>query len=167
MNKEEMIEFLNDRINKIEFVDEKLTPVAWKNVKSFEKIRDFILSGSGQQEKFSQLNEMMLMQSELNNAITDWSAQDWQTMFDKTCIAIQHEVCEAQQETNWKYWTFNHNKPDLPKLKEELADILHFFFNLCLLAGMSGDDIEYEYKRKNAINHQRVLNGYVKDSSKK
>lgn len=74
-------------------------------------------------------------------------------------LALENELHEALRETPWKPWkkqqTLNNDN-----LKKELIDALHFFVNLCLLAGMTADDVFNEYTNKNKENHKRQEEDY-------
>lgn len=49
---------------------------------------------------------------------------------------------------------------DLPKYKEELADALHLFIELCIVSGLTMDEIYEAYMEKGLVNVERIKNGY-------
>jgi len=70
--------------------------------------------------------------------------------------ALLHEVCELDDELNWKPWK---NPQDLDQNRDrrldEMADILHFFLQLALDQGFSADDLFAAYQRKHEENRRR------------
>lgn len=49
---------------------------------------------------------------------------------------------------------------DAVHYREELGDAFAFFVEICLLSGISSDDLYSEYQQKNQIVRQRLQNGY-------
>jgi dimeric dUTPase (all-alpha-NTP-PPase superfamily) len=74
-------------------------------------------------------------------------------------LALLDEVHEALSETGWKPWASS-NHIDKEAFTGELVDILHFFSNLCVLAGVNGTDLANGYAAKRAKNLQRQQEGY-------
>jgi dimeric dUTPase (all-alpha-NTP-PPase superfamily) len=74
-------------------------------------------------------------------------------------LAAVDELMEALRETPWKPWkkqqAFNKDE-----YKKELVDLLHFFVNLCLAAGMTADELFNKYCEKNGVNFKRQEDGY-------
>ena len=70
--------------------------------------------------------------------------------------ALLHEVCELDDELNWKPWK---NPRDLAenssRRMDEMADILHFFLQLALDQGFSADELFAAYARKHQENRRR------------
>lgn len=70
--------------------------------------------------------------------------------------ALIHEICEIDDELNWKPWK---NPQDLAENRgrrlDEMADVLHFFLQLALDQGFSADDIFAAYLDKHAENQRR------------
>ena len=54
----------------------------------------------------------------------------------------------------------DHTDVDFGHFKEELGDALAFFMELCIMAGISADELYEEYCRKNQIVKQRAQEGY-------
>lgn len=74
-------------------------------------------------------------------------------------LACISELMECLKETPWKPWKkqqFNNTQ----KFKEELADVFHFFINLCLAANLNPQELFGLYMQKNKINFQRQLKNY-------
>lgn len=74
-------------------------------------------------------------------------------------IALVDELHEALAEIGWKPWAssrhFNHDA-----VKGELVDAFHFFMNLCLVSGVSAQDLINGYIDKSAKNIKRQEDGY-------
>jgi hypothetical protein len=70
--------------------------------------------------------------------------------------ALLHEVCELDDELNWKPWK---NPQDLAQNRErrlaEMADILHFYLQLALDQDFSADELIAAYRRKHDENRRR------------
>lgn len=43
---------------------------------------------------------------------------------------------------------------------EELVDVLHFFFELCIVSGVTDDELYDAYIEKGLINEKRINSGY-------
>lgn len=74
-------------------------------------------------------------------------------------LAAMVELGEALQLTPWKPW----KKPELvdfPKLKEELADVMHFYVELCIIIGFDAGDMYQAYMSKAKVNEQRTMGDY-------
>lgn len=74
--------------------------------------------------------------------------------------ALEDEIHEATAETGWKPWAssrhINHEQ-----YKNELVDALHFFVNLCLVGGITADELFIGYLAKRNKNERRQLEGYT------
>ena len=104
------------------------------------------------------LDEIFKKQEELNSHISEkrhfddnW---DFQTAIEKHAIALNCEMTEVMEETNYKWWK-NNKKIDMSKVKEELIDVLHFYISMCLDAGMTSDELFDIYMGKNDENYKR------------
>lgn len=74
-------------------------------------------------------------------------------------LALEDELHEALAETGWKPWaTSRHINTD--KFHGELVDAFHFFMNLCLVSGLTADQLLERYFEKRAINAKRQARGY-------
>jgi dimeric dUTPase (all-alpha-NTP-PPase superfamily) len=74
-------------------------------------------------------------------------------------LALISEANETLNETPWKPWKKKQifNKDNYIN---ELADILHFFINLCIAKNISSEDIFIKFLEKNKENIERINNGY-------
>lgn len=80
-------------------------------------------------------------------------------------VALIDELHEALAEIGWKPWaTSNHFNQEA--VKGELVDAFHFFMNLCLVSGVSAQDLIDGYTSKSAKNIQRQADGYDGVSTK-
>ena len=70
------------------------------------------------------------------------------------------EIVEATECLKNKPWKQTHMHTDVEHMKEEIADALHFFIELCLLCGMSAEDLYSYYLKKNGVNGFRIRSNY-------
>lgn len=85
--------------------------------------------------------------------------------FAHMVLAATDELHEALNETSWKSWAKAEYFND-EKVKSELVDVFHFFMNLCIVAGLTPDELFKSYREKREINVQRQKNGYDGVSTK-
>ncbi|MBN2042953.1 MAG: dUTPase [Candidatus Aenigmarchaeota archaeon] len=86
----------------------------------------------------------------------EFSDKEW---IDRITTAIIEEAMEIKEHSNWKWW----KKPKdftREELKEELADLLHFWLSLCLKLGFTPEEMFEKYMEKNRKNAERQDNGY-------
>jgi dimeric dUTPase (all-alpha-NTP-PPase superfamily) len=74
-------------------------------------------------------------------------------------LATIDELMEVLRETPWKPWK-KQQSWNIHKIREELIDVLHFFVNLCLAAGIGSNQLHKMYLDKNKINNKRQDEGY-------
>lgn len=81
----------------------------------------------------TKLGTMLQLQTEMNR----WVHEDWANQGFEWYRAIWIEAGEMLEHYGWKWW--KHQKPDLPQVKLEVIDIVHFMLSqeLC-----SGDDFD-------------------------
>jgi len=68
---------------------------------------------------------------------------------------VTEELAEAMNELKNRPWKQRTYPVDLDAFYEELVDALHFFVELCILAGLSSQDLFDRYMGKAAVNTQR------------
>lgn len=73
------------------------------------------------------------------------------------CIA---EIFEAMECLRNKAWKQSEVVTDTEHLKEEIADALHFFIELCTHLDMSAEDLYKYYFKKNHVNQWRIGSNY-------
>lgn len=83
-------------------------------------------------------------------------------------LAIMLEIAEAIEKTAWKPWLTEIPPDPLPHdaFKKEMVDVLHFMVNLCILAGITPDELYQGYRVKNLINIERQNGVYDGRSTK-
>lgn len=80
-------------------------------------------------------------------------------------VALVDELHEALAEIGWKPWASSiHFNKDA--VRGELVDAFHFFMNLCLVSGVSAQDLIDGYIAKSAQNIKRQVDGYDGVSTK-
>lgn len=103
------------------------------------------------------LDEIFKLQKDLDDFITERrdlhgiSYEDW---MQKEIIAIISELGELLEEVNFKWWK-NPKELDIGSIKEELADVFHFFISMCIHTGMGPEELFSVYKSKNKENVNR------------
>ena len=77
--------------------------------------------------------------------------------------ALIDELSEAMQELKWKPWLTSTRGDwvDRDAFVGELVDALHFFMNLALLAGCTGEEMATRYFIKRGTNARRQAEGYT------
>ena len=83
--------------------------------------------------------------------LEDLPMEQW---LQKQTLAMVSELAELLEEVNFKWWKNPHDIRE-DHIREELADILHFFVSMCLEAGMTADDLYAVYQGKNRENTMR------------
>ena len=70
--------------------------------------------------------------------------------------AMMHEICELDDELNWKPWKNSHDLvANRDRRLDEMADVLHFFLQLALDQNFTADEIFAAYEGKHAENRRR------------
>ncbi|MDJ0833669.1 MAG: dUTP diphosphatase [Gammaproteobacteria bacterium] len=81
----------------------------------------------------TKLTTMLQLQGEMNL----WIHEDWANQGFEWHRAIWIEAGEMLEHYGWKWW--KHQKPDLPQVKLEVIDIVHFMLSQEL---STGDDVD-------------------------
>lgn len=108
-------------------------------------------------QKMDMLAHIFMMQNEFDLSIIKdrnlegISFEEW---IQKEILAMVSELGELMDEVNFKWWK-NPKPVDMDSVREELADIMHFFISMCLKTGMTAEDLYSIYKRKNRENFLR------------
>jgi hypothetical protein len=119
-------------------------------------------------------NMVMEMQKKFASKFNDF---DHMTLEDRVkwtkeyLIHLNCEGVELLEMIPFKHWkNYDGFKVDEVNLRYELVDMFHFFLDLCLVWGMTGEDLIRMYYAKNQHNFERQKNpkfGYVKKNGKK
>lgn len=104
------------------------------------------------------LDEIFQKQLEFQKRVGNIPYKDVQFIKDMT-LAAMDELMESLREIPWKPWK-KQQEFNMASFKEELIDLLHFFVNLCLAAGMDSNEVHELYLLKNKVNNQRQDEGY-------
>ena len=117
--------------------------------------------------KPDRLDEMMAKQNNLIHSI--WSSHDrfLETRFKGSvlydlCSFLMSEAIELQNETQWKWWKVYSEKSelDMPKIHDEIADLLHVILHIAIMADMDADSLYDAYVKKNKVNLKRQTDHY-------
>lgn len=81
-------------------------------------------------------------------------------------LALESELQELIDETDWKPWVQGERKINYDGAKKELVDVWHFFLNHMLVLNMSTDELYKMYMKKRQVNANRQANGYDGKSTK-
>lgn len=102
------------------------------------------------------LADIFLRQAELDEEIArlrglDFPAEVWA---EKLSLALTAELFEVLEALNFKWWK-NPEPVQAEAVREELADVLHFFVSLCLHLGVGPEELYEAYVRKQRENLAR------------
>lgn len=90
----------------------------------------------------------------------DFKDSDSQMEFIRwNALALISELVEAMNEVGWKPWASSHHI-NREQFAGEMVDLLHFFANLCLATGISGQMLAEGYVKKRQRNYERQQEGY-------
>lgn len=116
------------------------------------------------------LNKCFQLQKDLQEKaygkdITDLPIAERIEQFRIHMLALNDELHEALAETSWKPWQ-DAEYWNEREVKGELVDAFHFFMNLCLLSGMTAEELVERYEAKRKVNIKRQEDGYDGVSTK-
>ena len=112
-------------------------------------------------EKQKELNERII--PDLEQQLQDPDLR--RKWFLNFTLALQQEVCEAIDSTQWKWW--KKGEDDWQNIKIEMVDMLHFWISMCQVAGMDHEEVKELYLKKNQLNHDRQNQGYKEGTYQK
>lgn len=111
-------------------------------------------------KKFDKLKDLFERQKKLQDAFGNYldnmSVDEKQQYTKDNVLGLLDETHEVLREINWKAWKKKNKPINKEKLKEELADTLHFYINLCLVWEFTSDDIYDAYLEKDNENYKRI-----------
>jgi dimeric dUTPase (all-alpha-NTP-PPase superfamily) len=115
--------------------------------------------------KKDRLEQIFELQRKFNRSIgidtdnmSDARQQQWLLNY---CRALSQEVSELVDCCQWKWWA-RYQKFDKENAKVEVIDLLHFVVSAAQVLGMTADDFYKAYLKKNQINFERQIDGYIK-----
>lgn len=86
--------------------------------------------------------------------------RDVQARLKHLAQCMIEELCEATSELKNKPWKQSERPTDVPAFKEEVGDVLHFFVEFCITAGITPEELHRGYMRKHNKNQERQATGY-------
>lgn len=72
--------------------------------------------------------------------------------------AIQ-ELAEVREEFSWKPWAKDQPFVNKERVRDEIIDVMHFLGNMLTVMGVTDQELEGAYKKKQDINRQRAASG--------
>lgn len=73
--------------------------------------------------------------------------------------AAVQELAEVREEFSWKPWAKDEPFVNRERVRDEIIDVLHFLGNMLTVVGVTDEELEAAYKRKQAINKRRAASG--------
>ena len=123
-------------------------------------------------DKYKRYEEMWIQQVEFMKLLqekrkfpdfpVDITSKPGQKVIKDTSHECMHELFEAVQllKNSKDHRATDIREFDRNKFLEELSDSLHYFIEVCILAGISADDLFNAYMNKGQINIERINSGY-------
>ena len=109
----------------------------------------------------AELMDLLIMGDKLPEAPVDITSKPGQRLIKELIWAMVEEMAEASFILKNRSHRFtDHTDVDFAHFKEELADALSYFVEICHYAGISHQELYDEYCRKNATVKNRVKEGY-------
>lgn len=106
---------------------------------------------------FDFLNNIFNLQDKLDKYILEKKAR-WEPTEKDILIALQQEIAECIENTDFKWWSSSHYNKN--ELKKEGIDVVHFLISFFLKIGLTAFDIHNAYIEKNEINFKRADSNY-------
>jgi len=73
---------------------------------------------------------------------------------------MTQEIYEGAEWMKNKPWRQTTTPLEIEKFKEEIADIFHFFIELCIVCGIEANELKELYHKKLRENYDRQKRGY-------
>lgn len=91
----------------------------------------------------------------------DITTKQGQRLIKECIFNLTEELFEASYTLkNRMHRLTDDRKIDFDHYKEELGDAFAYFIEVCILSGISAEDLIGEYRRKNQIVRERLEKGY-------
>ncbi len=112
-------------------------------------------------QKQRELMDHLILADKLPEAPVDITSKQGQRLIKELTWAMVEEMAEASFILKNRSHRFtDHTDVDFAHFKEELADALAYFVEICVFAGIGPQDLFQEYSAKNAIVQKRIKEGY-------
>lgn len=135
-----------------------------KVLKALKQLKDLTSSKTHEDMWVQQREFMDLIVAERNfpQHPVDVTSKAGQQLIEKISFDVMKELFEAIQHLkNSKQHRITQitefNRDDF---KEEIVDALHYFIEVCILAGLTRQEVEDAYFEKGERNFERIRNGY-------
>jgi hypothetical protein len=89
------------------------------------------------------------------------SVEDQCAFLTWNVFAAYAELNEAASEFKWKPWTNREAFVNADKLVGEVVDVAHFLANMLLVLGVTDEEYQAAYQRKQQANRDRQAVGYT------
>lgn len=101
----------------------------------------------------------------VNDKLPEWpidlTTKPGQRLIKETIFNLCEELFEASFTLKNRMHKLSDDRSvDVDHFKEELGDAFAYFMEVCILSGISANELHEEYKRKNKIVFERLRNGY-------
>ena len=110
-------------------------------------------------EELFMLQEQFMKQLKIPYPV-DLDTHEGQDVVRKVMFFLTQEIYEAAEWMKNKPWRRTVTPLNKTEFKLEVADMLHFFLEFCILIGMKPDELVSLYKTKLRENYDRQRRGY-------
>ena len=110
-------------------------------------------------EKMFELQEELMKHYSISHPV-DIDTLEGQNKIREMMFYVAHELFEASEWLKIKPWRKTIVKTDLPAFQEEIADVVHFFLELCIILNIDAEKLYNLYVAKVDKNIDRIKEGY-------
>lgn len=110
-------------------------------------------------EMFERQDALQIGAYEPHTSPRDFTQEAKIAFIQTNILALTDELHEALGETGWKPWATSKHI-NVAAYKGELIDAWHFFMNLCIVVGMTPEELYMGYLVKRGKNIKRQEEGY-------
>lgn len=105
--------------------------------------------------------DMLVEHDRLPEYPVDLTTKPGQRMIKEMMLCLIEELMEASFTLkNRQHKISDDRELDVAHYREELGDAFAYFMEICLLSGISAEDLYEEYSSKNIVVRQRLKQGY-------
>jgi len=90
----------------------------------------------------------------------DIDTKEGQNKIREVMFFLTHELFEASEWMKMKPWRQTLVKTDIPAFMEEIADVMHFYLELCIYLGIDSHKLYEMYQNKVFKNIKRIEDKY-------